>query len=317
MDVRSARRAAKRSARRIGKSLLLRIPPVRRSYRELQRYRRAFRHVPPGHFYSPMPSVDDVKRDADRLFAPPPPTLPGIELHEDRQLDLLDEITGYYADLSFPVKQSPGHRYWYENSMYTYSDAVFLYGMLRHARPKRIVEVGSGFSSAAMLDTIDRHLDGQVDCTFIEPYPERLRSLLRPEDVARVTILEQRAQDVDPETFLALEPDDILFIDSSHAMKIGSDVNHLLGEVLPLLRVGVYVHVHDIFYPFEYPEKWALEGRAWNEAYALRAFLAFNDAFEIVLFNTFLERFHRELFERDMPLCLVNTGGSIWLRRVR
>ena len=168
-----------------------------------------------------------------------------------------------------------------------------------------------------MLDTIDRHLDGQVACTLIEPYPERLRSLLRPDDLGRVTILEQRAQDVGLEPFLALEQDDILFIDSSHAVKIGSDVNHLLGEVLPRLRVGVYVHVHDIFYPFEYPKSWALEGRAWNEAYALKAFLAFNDSFEIVIFNTFLETFHRDLFERDMPLCLLNEGGSIWLRRVR
>ena len=137
--------------------------------------------------------------------------------------------------------------------MYTYSDAVFLYGMLRHARPKRIVEVGSGFSSAAMLDTIDQHLDGDVACTFIEPYPERLRVAA----AARGPRARHHPRAARPgrrlEPFLALEQDDILFIDSSHAVKIGSDVNHLLGEVLPRLRVGVYVHVHDIFYPFEYP----------------------------------------------------------------
>jgi hypothetical protein len=116
--------------------------------------------------------------------------------------------------------------------------------------------------------------------------------------------------------FLALERNDILFIDSSHVVKIGSDVNFLLGEVLPRLRPGVYVHVHDIFYPFEYPEAWIAEGRVWGEAYALKAFLTFNATFEIVLFNTYLERFHREIFEREMPLCLRNEGGSIWLRRL-
>jgi len=307
----------RRRLRQIGRSLGLLIPPVREVLEELQVYRRAHKHVPPGHFYSPMPSLDDVKRDAARLFGPPPRTIPGIELNESKQLVLLEEIKRYYRDLSFPVHKSADRRYFYENSMYTYSDAVFLYGMIRHARPKRIVEVGSGHSSSAMLDTIDLHLDGRVECTFIEPYPDRLLSLLRPEDLGRVTILTERVQDVGLEPFLALDRDDILFIDSSHSMKIGSDVNHLLGEILPRLRLGVYVHLHDIFYPFEYPETWVSGGRAWNEAYALRAFLEFNEAFEIVLFNTYLERFHREMFEKDMPLCLLNEGGSIWLQRVR
>jgi len=238
-------------------------------------------------------------------------------LNEVKQLALLEEIKRYYRDLSFPVHKSHGRRYFYENPMYGYSDAIFLYGMIRHAVPKRIVEVGSGHSSCAMLDTIDLHLDRQVEATFIEPYPDRLLSLLRSEDLGRVKILTERVQDVGLDPFLALDRNDILFIDSSHAMKIGSDVNYLLGEILPRLRLGVYVHFHDIFYPFEYPKEWVSEGRAWNEAYALRAFLAFNEAFEIVLFNTYLERFHREMFERDMPLCLLNEGGSIWLRRVQ
>jgi predicted O-methyltransferase YrrM len=309
-------KSVRKRLRRIVRSLVLRIPFVRDAFEELRVYRQAFEFVPPGHFYSPIPSQDDVKRDADRLFGTPGRTVPGIELNEVRQLALLEEIKHSYRDLSFPAHKAPDHRYFYENSMYSYSDAIFLNGMIRHARPKRIVEVGSGHSSAAMLDTIDRHLPGPVECTFIEPYPERLQSLLRPEDMGRVTILKERVQDVGLEPFLALERDDILFIDSSHTVKIGSDVNHLLGEVLPRLRPGVYVHVHDVFYPFEYPEEWVAKGRAWNEAYALRAFLEFNETFEIVLFNTYLERFHRDVFERDMPLCLLNEGGSIWLRRV-
>ena len=286
-------------------------------FKELQTYRQAFKFVPPGHFYSPMPSQEDVHRDAVRLFGAPSRSIPGIELNEAKQLALLEDIKRYYRELSFPVHKSHGRRYFYENPMYGYSDAIFLYGMIRHAHPKRIIEIGSGHSSCAMLDTIELHLDRQVECTFIEPYPDRLLSLLAPQDLRRVVILTERVQDVGLDPFLALDRNDILFIDSSHAMKIGSDVNYLLGEVLPRLRVGVYVHFHDIFYPFEYPAEWLAEGRAWNEAYALRAFLTFNETFEIVLFNTYLERFHRGIFERDMPLCLVNEGGSIWLRRVR
>jgi predicted O-methyltransferase YrrM len=302
--------------RQIAKSLGLLVPPFRAAFEELQGYRHVFRFVPPGHFYSPIPSVDEVRRDAHRLFGPAARTIPGIDLNEPAQLTLLGEITRYYRDLAFPDTRSPGFRYFYQNPTYSYSDAIFLYGMIRHASPKRIVEVGSGSSSCLMLDTIDRHLDHQVDCTFIEPYPDRLLALLNPEDPERVAILRERVQDVDPALLLSLDRNDILFIDSSHTVKIGSDVTYLLGEILPRLRPGVYVHFHDVFYPFEYPEAWVTDGRAWNEAYALRAFLAFNEAFEIVLFNTYLQRFHREIFERDMPQCLRNEGASIWLRRV-
>ena len=310
-------RSARQRLRRIAKSLALRIPPIRRAVEELRSHRQTFRFAPAGHFYSPLPSPDEVSRDASRLFGSPPEALPGIDLNEAAQLGQLQEIRRYYAALPFPSEKSVERRYFYENPAYSYSDAIFLYGMIRHAAPKRIVEVGSGYSSCVMLDTAELFLDGRVDFTFIEPYPDRLLSLLRPEDLGRVKILAQRVQDVALEPFLALERNDILFIDSSHVMKIGSDVHHLLTEILPRLRPGVYVHIHDVFYPFEYPEEWVTGGRAWSEAYALRAFLTFNDAFEIVLFNTYLERFHRDIFERDMPLCLKNEGGSIWLRRVR
>jgi len=310
-------RSVRQGLRRFARSLALRIPAVRDAFDELQMYRHTFRFAPPGHFYSPLPSRDELARDARRLFGPPSPTIPGIELNEAKQLALLEQIARYYSELPFPVVKCPAFRYFYDNLAYSYSDAIFLYGMIRHAKPKRIVEVGSGHSSCVMLDTIDLHLGSDVTCTFIEPYPAKLLSLLRPEDLGRVTILEKRVQDVGLEPFLALDRNDILFIDSSHVVKIGSDVNYLLGEILPRLRPGVYVHVHDIFYPFEYPEGWFAEGRVWGEAYALRAFLTFNEAFEIVLFNTYLERFHREIFERDMPLCLLNEGGSIWLRRTR
>ena len=152
-------------------------------------------------------------------------------------------------------------------------DGLVLFGMLVTIKPKRYVEIGSGWSSALVLDTRQRLLDRDLECTFVEPYPERLHGLLRPEDHDSVTIIERPLQDVDPALFDVLDPGDVLFIDSSHVSKVGSDVNLLLFDVLPRVPAGVWVHVHDIGYPFEYPREWIYEGRAWNEAYLLHVLL--------------------------------------------
>jgi predicted O-methyltransferase YrrM len=270
--------------------------------------------VPPGHFYSPVARLAEVRRDAARIFARPR-TFAGIDLDEPGQLALLEELAPLYRDMPFPEQRTAEFRYFYENPAYSYSDAVFLHCMIRHEKPKRIIEVGSGYSSAMMLDTNELYCAKSIQCTFIEPYPELLHSLLRADDRQRVEILPIRVQDVALARFEALEAGDILFIDSTHVARPGGDVNYLYFEVLPRLKPGVLVHVHDVFAAFEYPEVWVHEGRNWNEVYLLRAFLVFNGAFRVRLFNTFLERFHRDWFERQMPLCLKNEGGSIWLQR--
>lgn len=287
---------------------------IRRN-RDAGRASWASRFAPPGHFYSPFPSLDDIRRNEERLFGPPPRELPGIALNEDEQLKLLEDLSTYYGELPFPEGKTAGHRYYYENTFYSYSDAIFLFAMIRHIRPKHIIEVGSGYSSCVMLDTNELFFDNKIQCTFIDPFPQRLFGLISEADKDLVEIVPQRVQEVDEERFSRLGENDILFIDSSHISKVGSDVNHLFAEVLPALQTAVYVHFHDIRYPFEYWPEWIYEGRAFTEAYVLRAFLAFNDAFRIVLFLTFLEHFHRDWFARNMPLCLRNTGGSIWLRR--
>ncbi len=305
----------RRRIRGFARRLALKIPAVRARADELARARHAARFVGPGHFYSPIPSDADIARYAAPLAAARPRTLPGIDLNEAGQLALLEEIAGYYPELPFPALPTPGHRYYFENGAYSYSDAICLYGMMRHARPRRIIEVGSGFSSCAMLDVNDRCFGSEIRCTFVDPYPERLLSLITPDDRARIEILQLSVQTVPLDRFGALEANDILFIDSTHVAKLGSDVCHLFGQVLPILQPGVYVHIHDIFYPFEYPPEWFAVGRAWNETYFLRAFLTFNTAYRIVLFNTFLEAFHRDVFEARLPLCLKNEGGSVWLQR--
>jgi hypothetical protein len=188
--------------------------------------------------------------------------------------------------------------------------------MMRHFRPRSIIEVGSGYSSAVMLDTAERFLGNGVRFTFIEPFArERLQSALRPGDERLATILPQRVQDVPLSLFSTLQQNDILFVDSSHVAKFGSDVCHLLFKVLPRLNHGVLVHFHDVLWPFEYFREWLLRGWAWNEAYMLRAFLQYNSAFSIVYFNSYLGNVHTAAWRHYSPLSAVSSGASLWLRK--
>jgi predicted O-methyltransferase YrrM len=276
----------------------------------------------PGHFYSPVPDMQELLRDEPRIFNSNVTEIPGIDLNSKEQVKLLEVLSAYYREIPYDFA-NPDHdnrnlRYRVKDAAYRYSDVVMLYSMMRHFKPGRIVEVGSGYSSAVMLDTNDLFLNGSVAMTFIDPDTARLEALLRPEDSQRYVIHKKRVQDVDPAVFSQLKDNDILFIDSSHVMKTGSDLNYLLFEVLPLLNTGVLVHFHDIHFPFEYPRKWIMEYKwIWNENYALRAFLMYNSAFRIIHFNSFLHRLKRKWFEEYMPDCLIgeNETGSIWIKK--
>lgn len=272
--------------------------------------------VPPGHFYSPIPNKDELI-DNFNSFNINPPNIAGINLNDEVQLDFIKKISHYYQEMPFEAQNKKDLRYYFENDAYSYSDAICLYGMIRELKPKKIIEIGSGFSSALMLDTNEKFLNNQIDFTFIEPYPELLLSLLNQNDHnnKKINILDKKLQEVDLNIFKTLEANDILFIDSTHVAKAFSDVQKEIFEVLPLLNKGVFVHFHDIFYPFEYPQEWLLEGRAWNEAYLLRAFLQYNNAFEIALFNTYLYQKHNDILKANIPLSLKNSGGSIWLKK--
>lgn len=272
---------------------------------------------PPGHYYSPLPSRAEVAAVASRVFfGSVPDTIPGVDLREREQLKLYTTLLPLYKEMPFTDEKQPGYRYYFHNDFYCYADAYFLYALMRELRPQRIVEVGSGFSSAVMLDTNEHFLQRQASLTFIEPNPERLHAQIRPTDASQVTIIQDFVQNVPMEVFTNLQKNDILFIDSSHVGKIGSDVLYELFTILPLLQEGVVIHFHDIFYPFEYPRTWLeQEGRAWNEAYFLRAFLQYNETFEIILFNHYLGTKHGNMLSKNTPLCAENTGGSLWLRK--
>lgn len=273
------------------------------------------RMFPAGHFYSPLPDIKQVIAEKATLFNKNVTDCPGVDLGAERQLAVLDELAKYYPEAPFSETEGHGTRYYYQNHFFKCGDGIVLYGMLRRLKPRNVVEVGSGFSSAAMLDTSDRFLQGQVNFTFVEPHPERLHSLLGDADRRRCKIYETRVQDVPLEIFDQLQADDVLFIDSSHVVKIGSDVRHLLWEVFPRLKAGVVVHVHDVQWPFEYPEDWVLEGNAWNEAYFMKAFLQYNSAFQIEYFNSYIAMVHGAALASKMPKCVEQSGGSLWLRK--
>jgi predicted O-methyltransferase YrrM len=266
----------------------------------------------PGGYHSPIPSIDEIK--GYNFDCPLPDALPGIDMNADEQLNLLFSFELFYKELPFPEEKSEELRYYYKNTFYCYSDAILLYCMIRHLKPKKIIEVGSGFSSSVTLDTNEKFMGNSINCTFIEPYPERLQSLLRNDD--NVTIHKKRLQEIPIELFGELNENDILFIDSTHVTKFNSDVNYVFHKILPVLSNGVYIHFHDVFYPFEYPRKWLLDGWAWNEQYMLRAFLEYNNDFKIVLFNTYLENKYKQDIKNRFPLLYKNTGGSIWIKKI-
>jgi len=269
----------------------------------------------PGGFYSPIPSKGEIKRY--NFNVPLPETLPGIDLNTNEQLNLLDSFEAFYKELPFSDKKSEGLRYYFgENIAYCYSDAILLYCMIRHLKPKKIIEVGSGFSSCVTLDTNEKFMGNSINCIFIEPYPKTLESLLKDNDKEHVTIHKKRLQEIPLGVFEELQENDILFIDSTHVVKFNSDVNYVFREILPALAHGVYIHFHDVFYPFEYPKEWLLDGIAWNEQYMLRTFLQYNNDFKIVLFNTYLESMYESQIKNRFPLLYKNTGGSIWIKKI-
>jgi glycosyltransferase involved in cell wall biosynthesis/predicted O-methyltransferase YrrM len=281
---------------------------------------------PPGHYYTPIP---DEKEIPDSLSIDYNSEIPGIDLNEKKQVLLLEKLKEFYSTSLFPSEKTEGNRYYFNNDHIGYSDGIFLSAILQYFKPKKIIEVGSGFSSALMLDINEKILNGSIDLTFIEPFPdERLNNLIKTNDKCKV--IRDLVQNIKSGIWSELAENDILFIDSSHVLKFRSDLEYMFFIVLPLLNKGVIVHFHDVFFPFEYPVEWLKQGRAWNEAYSLRAFLQFNNEFEILLFNSFLEGKFPDWFRENMPLCLKankklqlngkevmlnTTGQSIFIRR--
>lgn len=269
---------------------------------------------PHGHFYSPIVSKKELQEFEDQIWENDSKNMiPGIDLNTEFQISLLKKFEEYYSEMPFEDDETNKHRYYFKNDSYSYSDAILLYSMIRHFKPNNIIEIGSGFSSAVMLDTRDL-FNLKIDIQFVEPYPNLLNNLLKGYHKDNCKVWDTKVQNVPLDEFRKLEENDILFIDSSHVSKTGSDVNFEIFNILPNLNSGVIIHFHDIFYPFEYPKQWVYEGRNWNEDYLLRAFLSYNSAFEILHFSQYIHIHHKSSIER-MPLTYKNSGGSLWIRK--
>jgi hypothetical protein len=259
-------------------------------------------YVAPGHFYSPLTSPHDVRRVLGWA------NTPIVDMAESSQL-------AFAAKMRQVMEQPPpGPRYVTPNTMYGPSDAAVYRGMLDHLRPARIIQVGSGYSTAVALDEAEAAGFSDLEITCIEPFPDRLLGLLTAEDHYRVTLLRQQVQDTAPAMYACLGDGDVLFIDSTHRVKAGSDVVWLILHILPRLAPGVVVHLRDLFWPFEYLATWLREQRDWTEDYRLHAFLIGNASWKIMLFSSWLWRCHHP--ERVSEHLVAQEPSSICLRRV-
>jgi hypothetical protein len=283
-------------------------------FREIQT-RNDLLFVPPGHFYSPI--VDTVAINGKITGNLSTPELDGIDLNISNQLKTWELLRSGLKRVPFTNSKSSKYRYSFDNNSFCTGDSSIYYAMLWAYRPKKIIEIGSGNSSACALDFIET-VSPSTNISFIEPFPELLISLLKDEDLNKINIYKSKVQDIDIEIILTLRSGDFLFIDSTHLMKTGSDVCYELFEILPKLKPGVFIHFHDIFWPFEYPVDWIFKDkRSWNEIYGIRAFLMYNNTFQIEFFNDYFVRNFPQLVKQDYPALLNSPGGSLWLRKIK
>ena len=274
-------------------------------------------HVLSSDNYQPIPDTRALPLSLwDRVS-----DLPGMDMREGAQKQLLSEIVARFKDeyAAIPEGASTSEFHFYlGNVAFEAVDAEMLFGLIRLLKPRRMYEVGSGFSTLLAADALRRNgIDG-CPCRFIaiDPYGSAELERKLPSDVElwRVPV-----QEVSLSEFQSLGENDILFVDSSHVCKIGSDMQFLFLEVLPRIRPGVVVHVHDIFMPLEYPQQWVLDlHRFWNEQYLLQAFLSFNTTFEVLWAGQWMHIKYPDLLMKAFPSYKPGvSAGSFWFRRTR
>lgn len=272
----------------------------------------------PGHFYSPIVDREYIRAHEQHIWSTNDALL-GVDVNDSSHVHILRTIfPRFIRDFDYPeqAKDSDALQGFYvNNSQFSWLDPRTLFVLFREWRPARVIEVGSGYSSLLMADVNRRFLNGACDITCIEPFPRPFLVRGVP-GIAR--LLTTMVQDVPLSLFEQLNRGDVLFIDSSHVAKTGSDVNYLVFQVLPRLAPGVLIHVHDIFLPDEYPKDWVLgENRSWNEQYVIRALLMYTTGFRIVFGCNLAYRRHFEDLRRALnrPDGAVWGGGSLWLTR--
>ena len=239
-------------------------------------------HIRPIHYYEPLPDFRSITTEQVQRRR----SYPAVDLRWEDQVALLSDLVEYRAELTTL-------EFDFDNDYFSGFDAAVYYTLIRKLKPQRIIEIGGGHSTRLAARALTHNQKGRVTC--IEPFPEERLTETKPS----IEVIPKRVESVDLNFFSCLEADDILFIDSSHTVKFGSDVCYEFLEILPSLAPGVWVHVHDIFFPQDYPAEWLLKRRlALNEQYLLEAFLAFNKDFSVALSNYWLCLDHSAMTER-------------------
>jgi SAM-dependent methyltransferase/predicted O-methyltransferase YrrM len=275
---------------------------------------------PAGVYYSPMPDARELVAEPRRsqIWPGGPIETPGIDWRDEEQVRLAQTVFARQERLELAVDPTGDPTVYHaSNDQYPALDAWVLEGLVRHLRPRRMIEVGSGFSSLVTARVNRELLDGSMRFTCIEPYP---RDFLIAGVDGITDLRVEKIQDTPVEVFSELGDGDVLFIDTSHTVKTGGDVTWLFHQVLPRLRPGVHVHVHDIFLPCDYPEDWVREGWGWNEQYLVQSFLTFNSGFEIVFGARWMIEHHHDVILEAFPgyadpVHGARGGASLWLRR--
>lgn len=277
------------------------------------------------HFYSPVPDIYELEtRDIWNKKS----ELAGIDLQVEKQINLVDELSKKYgSECQWPLH--PGHDpsqfFLHMENPFAYTDAAFLHCLIRNNKPGMIIEIGSGGSSKVISSAMRKNHseDPEVhrEYVVIDPYMSDLISEKKLWGVTRA--IKEKMELTDIHLYEQLGSGDILFIDGSHAVRIGGDVNFAILDVLPRLNPGVLVHFHDIPLPYEYPKIYYTGNPKfrvfWTESYLLQAFLSQNNQFEVILALNYLHVNHQKMllekFSNYDPGIHYYTGSGFWIRR--
>lgn len=274
-------------------------------------------HITPNHYYQPIPDTRTLQED---LWLKPSELI-GIEINEETMISNLAIFKHKFKNEyeKFPrSKTSIPYKYYTNNGAFQSVDGEIYYCMVRYFKPRKIIEVGSGNSTYLAAQAILKNKEDyqlNAELIAIEPYPNDTLRIGFP-GLSKLVISD--VQDVHLSEFTKLMKNDILFLDSSHVLKVGSDVKYEFTEILPRLNSGVLIHIHDIFLPAEYPREWILKKHLfYNEQYLLQAFLAFNSAFDILWGGSYMHLKHPDKLEDAFGSYRKDSSlpASIWLRK--
>jgi hypothetical protein len=273
------------------------------------------------NFYSAIPYLRELNDDLWSRRS----ELIGINPNEKKQLELLSSFVSTYKDEyeQFPLEKTAIlHEYYVNNGLFESVDAEILYCMIRRFKPQQIIEIGSGFSTRLIVESIlnNKEEDAQYNChlTIIDPFASDLVRESFPHFSSSQLIC-KKVQHVPLSEFSKLSENDILFIDTSHVLKTGGDVAYEYLEILPRLNKRVVIHAHDIFLPAEYPKAWLFDSNSFfNEQYLLQAFLAFNNSFEVLWAGSYMHLNYPDALEKAFSSYqpAERWPGSFWIRKI-